>query len=104
MIPTIRVLVTFTKFEELQPLDEFITPPSSPTATDHNLPATTSSSSSWFQWIKAPYQHARSSTSCIENAQDPFIIPADYTWITAEAKKKRMQEKSKSKKSRNETL
>lgn len=104
VIPTIRVLVTFTKFEELQPLDEFITPPSSPTATDHNLPATTSSSSSWFQWIKAPYQHASSSTSCIENAQDPFIIPADYTWITAEAKKKRMQEKSKSKKSRNETL
>ncbi|PWA49631.1 leucine-rich repeat protein [Artemisia annua] len=29
----------------------------------------------------------------IENAQDPFIIPADYTWITAEAKKKKMQEK-----------
>ncbi|KAF2314117.1 hypothetical protein GH714_022377 [Hevea brasiliensis] len=32
VVPTIRVLVTFTKFEELQPLDEFATPPSSPTA------------------------------------------------------------------------
>ncbi|KAJ0787649.1 putative ankyrin repeat domain-containing protein [Helianthus annuus] len=32
VIPTIRVLVTFTKFEELQPLDEFTTPPSSPTS------------------------------------------------------------------------
>ncbi|KAF9619103.1 hypothetical protein IFM89_005117 [Coptis chinensis] len=27
VVPTIRVLVTFTKFEELQPLDEFSTPP-----------------------------------------------------------------------------
>ncbi|GKF90339.1 ankyrin repeat domain-containing protein 13C-B, partial [Tanacetum coccineum] len=98
-----------------QPLDEFITPPSSPTATDQNLQATTSSSpsylqattsssSSWFQWIKAPYQHASTSTPCTETVQDPFVIPADYTWITAEEKKKRMQEKSKSKKSRNDTL
>ncbi|KAF9625171.1 hypothetical protein IFM89_020038, partial [Coptis chinensis] len=30
VVPTIRVLVTFTKFEELQPLDEFSTPPLSP--------------------------------------------------------------------------
>nr|XP_043611447.1 ankyrin repeat domain-containing protein 13C-like [Erigeron canadensis] len=107
VIPTIRVLVTFTKFEELQPLEEFSTPPSSPTAADHNLPATTSSLS-WLQWIKAPYQHTSSSTSgptpCIENIQDPFVIPADYTWITAEAKKKKMQEKSRSKKSRTENL
>lgn len=98
VIPTIRVLVTFTKFEELQPLDEFSTPPTSPTDTDHDLPTTTSSSS-WLQWIKAPYQNASSSTSgptpCLEHAQDPFLIPADYTWITAEEKKKQMQEKKK---------
>ncbi|XAR64893.1 hypothetical protein NMG60_11008782 [Bertholletia excelsa] len=30
IVPTIRVLVTFTKFEELQPAEEFSTPPSSP--------------------------------------------------------------------------
>ncbi|KAB1669042.1 hypothetical protein ES319_1Z081200v1, partial [Gossypium barbadense] len=30
VVPTIRVLVSFTKFEELQPVDEFSTPPSSP--------------------------------------------------------------------------
>ncbi|XP_076887013.1 uncharacterized protein LOC143537023 [Bidens hawaiensis] len=96
VIPTVRVLVTFTKFEELQPLDEFSTPPSSPTATDHNI-STSASSSSWFQWIKAPYQHVISSTSvstsCVDNDHDPFLIPADYTWITAEAKKRKMQEK-----------
>ncbi|KAK9068726.1 hypothetical protein SSX86_012841 [Deinandra increscens subsp. villosa] len=96
VIPTVRVMVTFTKFEELEPLDEFTTPPTSPTAADHNLSASTSSSS-WFQWIKAPYQHAGSSTSvstsCIDNTSDPFAIPDGYTWITAEEKKKKMQEK-----------
>lgn len=105
MVPTIRVLVTFTKFEELQPLDEFTTPPSSPSAaTGRESPALTNfSASSWFQWIKAPYHRPSSSASAssssrIENIQDPFAIPSDYTWITAEAKKKKMQEKNKAKK------
>ncbi|KAK4743941.1 hypothetical protein SAY87_010253 [Trapa incisa] len=89
VIPTIRVLVTFTKFEELQPLDEFSTP-LGPTG------------SSWLPWIKAPY-HGRpsSSLSCssnrIDNIHDPFVIPSDYTWVTAEAKKK-IQVKNKLKK------
>ena len=103
VVPTIKVLVTFTKFEELQPLDEFATPPSSPPASGRESPAVThSSSSSWFQWIKAPYNRPSSSTasssSRIENIQDPFAIPLEYSWITAEAKKKKMQEKNKSKK------
>lgn len=97
LVPTIRVLVTFTKFEELQQVDEFVTPPSSP---DHDNSAPgPSSSSSWFQWIKAPYQKSNlPSSSRIKNIQDPFVIPQDYTWITAEAKKKKMLEKSKLKK------
>lgn len=104
VIPTIRVLVTFTKFEELQPSDEFSTPPSSPTATARESPSMSqSSSSSWFQWIKTPYHRSSSSNgSRIENIQDPFAIPPDYTWITAEEKKKKMQEKSKSKKGRSQ--
>ncbi|KAH7521837.1 hypothetical protein FEM48_Zijuj07G0074400 [Ziziphus jujuba var. spinosa] len=102
VVPTIRVIVTFTKFEELAPLDEFTTPPSSPSAAGKESPAVTqSTSSSWFQWIKAPYRSSSSnaaSSSKIENSQDPFLIPPEYNWITAEAKKKKMQEKSKSKK------
>ena len=95
--------MTFTKFEELQPLDEFSTPPSSPSAAIRESPAVTHySASSWFQWIKAPYHRpsssAAGSSSRIENIQDPFAIPSDYTWVTAEAKKKKMQEKNKSKK------
>ncbi|XP_011073752.1 uncharacterized protein LOC105158635 isoform X3 [Sesamum indicum] len=103
IVPTIRVIVTFTKFEELQPVDEFSTPPSSPTAGGReSASGVQPSSPSWFQWIKSPYQRAGASTggssNKIENIQDPFAIPPNYTWITAEAKKKKMQEKSKSKK------
>ncbi|KAL3620063.1 hypothetical protein CASFOL_034975 [Castilleja foliolosa] len=106
VVPTIRVIVTFTKFEELQPLDEFSTPPSSPTAVSKDNPSSiqSSSNSSWFQWIKSPYQRPGSSTagssSRIDNIQDPFAIPSEYSWITAEAKKKKMQEKNRSKKAK----
>jgi len=103
VVPTIRVLVTFTKFEELQPSEEFSTPPSSPGGG--KSPVQQTQSSSWLQWMKAPY-HQNFSTvsgpsSRVEDIQDPFLIPADYTWTTPEAKKKKMQEnKGKSKKGR----
>lgn len=111
VVPTIRVLVTFTKFEELQPLDEFCTPPSSPgysRLVGRESPAPQSSSSSWLQWIRAPYRQSSSMisgpSSRVEDIQDPFIIPPDYNWITLEAKKKKMQEsKSKSKKGRGQS-
>ncbi|XP_058101320.1 uncharacterized protein LOC131245710 isoform X2 [Magnolia sinica] len=109
IVPTIRVLVTFTKFEELQPSDdEFCTPPSSPgnpRFTGRESPAP-QSSSSWLQWIKAPYRPGSSMisgpspSSRVEDIQDPFVIPPDYTWITVEEKRKKMQEKNGSKKGR----
>jgi len=103
-VPTIRVLVTFTKFEELQPLEEFTTPPSSP--DNSKSPAVQPSSNSWIQWIKAPYRQnfstAPGPSSRVEDIQDPFAIPSDYVWTTPEEKKKKTQEnKSKSKKGRN---
>ncbi|XP_010475145.1 PREDICTED: ankyrin repeat domain-containing protein 13C-like [Camelina sativa] len=111
VIPTIRVLVTFTKFEELEAIeDEFVTPPSSPTSSVQNSPReetqnSSASSSSWFQWIKTPSQRPSTSSSSgvinigkAENDQDPFAIPRGYNWITSEEKKKKIQEKSKAKK------
>ncbi|CAG7909102.1 unnamed protein product [Brassica rapa] len=114
VIPTIRVLVTFTKFEELEAIeDEFVTPPSSPTSSNvRNSPReetqfSSSSSSSWFQWIKTPSQRPSASFSSggvsigkAENDQDPFAIPRGYNWITSEEKKKKIQEKNKAKKSK----
>ncbi|CAL9213729.1 unnamed protein product [Arabidopsis halleri] len=111
VIPTIRVLVTFTKFEELEAIeDEFVTPPSSPSYSVKNSPreeiqSLSNSSSSWFQWIKTPSQRPSTSSSSAgfnigkaENDQDPFAIPRGYNWITAEEKKKKVQEKNKAKK------
>ncbi|KAJ3678550.1 hypothetical protein LUZ60_002353 [Juncus effusus] len=103
VVPTIRVLVTFTKFEELQPLEEFSTPPSSPLKTKSspeissvNGSSTTESSSSWIQWMKVPYRQSgvngSGPTSRVEDITDPFAIPAEYSWTTPEAKKKKMQE------------
>ncbi|KAL6535120.1 hypothetical protein OROMI_026494 [Orobanche minor] len=86
VVPTIRVIVTFTKFEELQPLNQSLS------TTGIGTESTRSSSSqSWFQWIKSPYQRPNSSTNRIENIQDPFAIPAGYKWTTVEEKKKRRQ-------------
>ncbi|RZS21888.1 hypothetical protein BHM03_00054585 [Ensete ventricosum] len=95
VVPTIRVLVTFSKFEELQPLEEFWTPPASPPGS--KTPET-QASSSWIQWIKAPYRQGYAtspgpgSRRRVEDIQDPFGIPRDYTWTTAEARRKKMQE------------
>ncbi|KAL4190731.1 hypothetical protein AMTRI_Chr07g26230 [Amborella trichopoda] len=110
VVPTIRVIVTFTKFEELQPLEEFCTPPSSPLPgrlVGRESPSISAnySNGSWFQWIKVPYRQGSSGinspSSRVEDIQDPFAIPSDYTWTTMEAKKKKAHEnKSKSKKAR----
>uniref|UniRef100_A0A7N0USE8 Ankyrin repeat domain-containing protein n=1 Tax=Kalanchoe fedtschenkoi TaxID=63787 RepID=A0A7N0USE8_KALFE len=103
VVPTIRVLVTFSKFEELEPLDEFSTPPTTPSAAHPSTP------SSWFGWIKTPSHSRQTSTSNgyppssrIENIHDPFAVPLDYAWITADAKKKRTQEKSRAKKAKSQ--
>ncbi|XP_010556951.1 PREDICTED: ankyrin repeat domain-containing protein 13C-B [Tarenaya hassleriana] len=116
VVPTIRVLVTFTKFEELQPIeDEFVTPPSSPdtpysvkNSSKAGKTQTSSSSSSWFQWMKTPDLHPTSSSSgsCsiskAENEQVLFVIPRDYKWVTAEEKRKKMQEKNNARKGKNQ--
>lgn len=75
IVPSIKVVVSFTKFELLPPANEFYTPPSSPqrenpTIDDSNL---------------KPINYA-------EEIQDPFVIPPDYTWISEGEKKTKIQE------------
>lgn len=106
VIPTIRVIVTFTKFEELLPVDEFTTPPSTP---DH-LPDpkrkddadSSQASSSWFSWIKGSASKMAGmsgvSEASSEEASDPFAIPEDYVWTSMDAKKHRGKDKRSKKK------
>ncbi|KAK8507576.1 hypothetical protein V6N12_072830 [Hibiscus sabdariffa] len=49
IVPTIRVLVTFTKFEELQPMEEFSTPLSSPAHFQDSKSKESEGSTSWIR-------------------------------------------------------
>ncbi|KAK7344643.1 hypothetical protein VNO77_14520 [Canavalia gladiata] len=104
VVSTVRVLVSFTKFEELHQVDEFESAPSSPTSAGQENPevelSSSLSSSSWFQWIKTPSRSSSSAAEFIsrsDDGQDLFAIPSDYKWITIEEKMKIM-ERNKQKK------
>lgn len=95
-------MITFTKFEELQPADEFATPPSSPSNFSGAKIKEGDASSSWYSWVRG----ARGGASAAASAEDqgcrdevdPFLIPRSYTWVDANEKKRRMKaKKSKSK-------
>ncbi|KAF7837337.1 ankyrin repeat domain-containing protein 13C-like [Senna tora] len=92
VVPFVRVLISFTKFEEL-PQDEFSSAPSSPASSDQeeeeeeDPSESQSSSSSWFQWKKT--RPSSSSDSKADELQDLFYIPSDYTWISGDEKKNR---------------
>ncbi|PKA59228.1 hypothetical protein AXF42_Ash001321 [Apostasia shenzhenica] len=97
IVPTIRVLITFTKFEELHPSsDEFSTPLSSPTHFQDSKAKNTETSNSWYSWVKG--NRGVQSSDEIErkiwkDEADPFHIPSDYTWVDANEKKRRMRAK-----------
>jgi len=101
IVPTIRVLVTFTKFEELQPVEEFSTPLSSPAHFHDAKSKESEGSSSWISWMKGSRggQSSDSDSHRYKDEVDPFNIPADYKWVDANEKKRRMKaKKAKSKK------
>ncbi|KAL5972614.1 hypothetical protein ACLOJK_039419 [Asimina triloba] len=84
VVPTVRVVVTFTKFVDLQP--QFFTPMSSPRYLQ-DIPQESTSASSRMKYINPPSQ-----------SSDPFAIPIDYTWSSSLDDKSRKMKKSKSKK------
>ncbi|KAF8105553.1 hypothetical protein N665_0157s0127 [Sinapis alba] len=96
IIPTVRVLITFTKFEELQPSEEFSTPPTSPVFHDAKS-SDSSSSASWVSWMKGTRGGGQSSDGDSnrykDSEVDPFLIPSDYKWVDSAEKKRRMKAK-----------
>ncbi|CAK9272905.1 unnamed protein product [Sphagnum jensenii] len=113
VVPTIRVVVTFTKFEEMKPSEEFSTPLSSPRhfqdAKVAEVP-TAATNGSWLYWIRGSQNLAKEGTlngleEQLDEEADPFLIPSDYLWVDMEEKKKRMREKKgKSKKEKKPPL
>ncbi|KAG2696731.1 hypothetical protein I3760_07G073200 [Carya illinoinensis] len=103
IVPTIRVLVTFTKFEELQPSEEFSTPLSSPAHFQDAKSKESEGSTSWISWMRGSRggQSSDSDSHRYKDEVDPFQIPSDYTWVDANEKKRRLKaKKAKSKKNR----
>ncbi|KAI3799560.1 hypothetical protein L1987_34859 [Smallanthus sonchifolius] len=96
IVPTIRVLVTFTKFEELQTAsEEFSTPLSSPAHFQDSKSKEPEGSTSWISWMKGNRgdQSSDSEGRSFRDETDPFNIPTDYTWVDANEKKRRMKAK-----------
>lgn len=101
IVPTIRVLVTFTKFEELHPVEEFATPLSSPAHFQDAKSKESEGSSSWISWMRGSRggQSSDSDSNRYKDEVDPFHIPSDYTWVDANEKKRRIKaKKAKNKK------
>ncbi|KAG9132089.1 hypothetical protein Leryth_023701 [Lithospermum erythrorhizon] len=119
VVPTVRVVITFTKFVELQSTDKFYTPLSSPrhfsdgddgaTETEFfSLSSSSSSSSSSLSSMsksgsrrgKQQPRNCKGSNGVQQGMDDPFVIPAGYSWSSFDDKSKEMK-KSKSTSRRN---
>ncbi|KAJ1428734.1 Ankyrin repeat domain-containing protein 13 [Sesbania bispinosa] len=105
VVPTVRVVITFTKFVELQPVEQFFTPLSSPrhlhsaeTDDDQQKPESHrfsfSSSSTWLRRSNSQSQLGSKQQQSLD--KDPFAIPAGYTWTNNGDDRSRKMNKSKS--------
>lgn len=111
IVPTIRVIVTFTKFEELQTPEEFSTPLSSPVSFQDAKSKESEGSASWVSWMKGSRGMLSSDSDShihshrYKDEVDPFIIPSDYKWVDANERKRRMKAKrAKIKKNKKQTV
>ncbi|KAJ4830189.1 hypothetical protein Tsubulata_043415 [Turnera subulata] len=113
VVPTVRVVITFTKFVELPPTEKFYTPLSSPRHLGHGSRAgsgedpnssdthyssltscsssSSSSSSMSTSWLRRSnsqsaskhQQQQRCSSSSVGQQGDPFVIPSGYSWTSS---------------------
>ncbi|KAJ4801382.1 Ankyrin repeat family protein [Rhynchospora pubera] len=119
VVPTIRVVVTFTKFVPLQP-EQFFTPLSSPSLLERKeekeerlkqkKKETSYRASSWLKWgtstnnsqNKSTLSRSKSvspsegTTVAAGTAEtiDPFLIPSDYSWVHMGSKNQAMKKSS----------
>lgn len=121
VVPTVRVLITFTKFVDLQPPEEqFFTPFSSPrhfissgdenddyevtvTETETEALRASVSVSSSATWLSRGGSRSGMLTNRVgpPHVADPFSVPIGYAWSSFDEKGKKMKKsKSMSRKSK----
>ncbi|OWM86332.1 ankyrin repeat domain-containing protein 13C-like [Punica granatum] len=108
VVPTVRVVITFTKFMDLQPIEQFYTPFSSPIHflsggrgaeeeedfPSSRPPSSSSSYSAMPSWAKKTSKEQQKLSSVV-NQCDTFAIPDGYTFTPIDEKLRKMK-KSKS--------
>ncbi|KAK6149746.1 hypothetical protein DH2020_017271 [Rehmannia glutinosa] len=99
VVPTVRVVITFTKFVELQPVENFYTPLSSPRQFASKGESTSGDSSSYFSfsssWLRGGGSRHQNNSGGGQQVVDPFAIPSGYNWSSFDEKNRKMK-KSKS--------
>ncbi|KAF9672077.1 hypothetical protein SADUNF_Sadunf11G0003300 [Salix dunnii] len=91
VVPTVRVVITFTKFVELPPVEQFYTPLSSPRLLGGHGGSRRNSSQS----ASKQHRHSSSVRGQQQLQSDPFSIPSGYTWTSVDEKSTKLK-KSKS--------
>lgn len=99
IVPTVRVVITFTKFVYLQQPEQFFTPLSSPRLLpvpeeDEETHKAETHKSSWLWWNTSAAKTSASRTKSVSSSQvvdhvDPFDIPSDYAWVSIHSKNQR---------------
>lgn len=113
VVPTVRVVITFTKFVQLEPTENFYTPMSSPRflSNGNSSPpeeqpesrfSSWSSSSSWLRRSNSSRSsNNKSQQQCPEALEsDPFAIPTGYTWESIDSKNRKMKKSKSAKRSK----
>ncbi|KAE8728831.1 autophagy-related protein 8C-like isoform X1 [Hibiscus syriacus] len=123
VVPTVRVVITFTKFVELQSTEQFFTPLSSPryfsiggvgrgqTEEDQKSDKHTSllPSLSWSSSTTAGLRRNNSQSASSSKQQqqqrtvqqeDPFAIPSGYSWTNVDDKSGKMKKSKSTRKSK----
>ncbi|XP_031126419.1 ankyrin repeat domain-containing protein 13C [Ipomoea triloba] len=102
VVPTVRVVITFTKFVELQPVEQFFTPFSSPRHLSGNDDDSTDggdisfSSKSWLSRGGNRSCSTSQQESCNGQQGDPFAIPGNYIWSSFDERNSRKMKKCRS--------
>jgi hypothetical protein len=101
--PTVRVVITFTKFVPLVEPEEFFTPMSSPSLLASPGPGSIMAKpdthkSSYLRWGSKNSRPKAVNLSQVADNADPFTVPSDYTWVNSLGSKNHDKKSSKSKK------
>lgn len=102
MVPTVRVVITFTKFVELQPVETFYTPLSSPrqfvNARGSEEESTSGGDNGGYFSLSSSWLRGGSSGRHQQSGRkttDPFAIPSGYVLSSFDEKNRKLK-KSKS--------